>query len=56
MTRIRVPAGEKQVPWFVFHVPSCTQRTVYASSAAMAIALSGWPPVDCCAQEARLFA
>lgn len=56
MTRIRVPVGEKQVPWFVFHVLLNVQRTVYASSAAMAIALTGWTPIDCCAQEARLFA
>ena len=39
--------------WFVIHLPSNTQRQLYAPSAAMAIALTGWPEHLCIAQEAR---
>lgn len=38
--------------WFVIHLPSGTQRQLYAPSASMAIALSGWPERDCTAEEA----
>lgn len=38
--------------WFVIHLPSNTQRQLYAPSAAMAIALTGWPERDCIAQDA----
>lgn len=38
--------------WFVLHLPSGTQRQLYAPSAALAIALSGWPEHESIAQEA----
>lgn len=38
--------------WIVVHLPSGTQRPLFAPSAQMAIALSGWPERDCIAQEA----
>ena len=38
--------------WFVIHLPSNTQRHIYAPSAALAVALTGWPERDCIAQEA----
>lgn len=39
--------------WFVIHLPSGAQRQLYAPSAALAIALSGWPERETIAQEAR---
>jgi hypothetical protein len=39
--------------WFVIHVPSGTQRQIYAHSSALAIEFTGWPALDCLAQEAR---
>lgn len=38
--------------WIVVHLPTNTQRQLYAPSASIAIALSGWPERDCIAQEA----
>lgn len=38
--------------WIVIHLPTNTQRPLFAPSAALAIAMTGWPERDCIAQEA----
>jgi hypothetical protein len=38
--------------FFVIYLPTNTQRQLFAPSAAMAIALTGWPEHLCIAQEA----
>jgi len=37
--------------WIVIYLPTNTQRRLYAPSAALAIAMTGWPERDCIAQE-----
>lgn len=39
--------------WFVIHLPTNAQRQLVAPSAALAIALSGWPERECIAQQSR---